>query len=137
MGLCVLFGLKPRLPGFLARREIQASTLESVVGGAVRIAGRFERFLKPRLDVMLWRGPHVLLGLGLAFAGVALGLPIPLPLANAIPAVALLLYAGGMLERDGAFVLAGHVVNAGVAVLGILLSEVIWAATVRFLPGFL
>lgn len=135
MGLCVLLGLKPVLPGLVARREIPHATLEGVVGGAERIAARFEHLLKPRLDVMLWRGPHLVLGLGLVFAGIVLGLPIPLPLANAIPAVAILLYAGGMLERDGIFVLAGHVVNAAMVVLGVVLWEVVWAAMQRWLPA--
>ena len=36
-------------------------------------------------------------------------LPLPIPFSNVIPAWAILLVAGGLLERDGAFILAGHI----------------------------
>ncbi len=36
-------------------------------------------------------------------------LPLPIPFSNIVPAWAILLIAGGLLERDGVFILAGHV----------------------------
>ena len=68
------------------------------------------------------------MGLAIFGAGIALGLPIPLPFANAIPALAILLFATGLVERDGAFVLAGHAVWLATVALGIVLWEVVLAA---------
>jgi hypothetical protein len=85
---------------------------------------------------MLWQGMHVLLGLGLLFAGVALALPIPLPFANAIPAVAIILYSAGLLERDGLFIVAGHAVNVAVVVLAVVLADVIWTAVQPMIAVF-
>jgi hypothetical protein len=38
-----------------------------------------------------------------------LALPLPIPLVNLIPAVALILLAVGLLQRDGLAVLLGHI----------------------------
>jgi hypothetical protein len=49
-------------------------------------------------------------------AALALLLPLPIPFTNSFPAWVILLLAGGLLERDGIFILAGYVVF----VLGVL-----------------
>jgi hypothetical protein len=36
-------------------------------------------------------------------------LPLPIPFSNTIPAWGVMLVAGGLLERDGCFILAGYV----------------------------
>jgi hypothetical protein len=125
MGLCIMAGMPPFLPRYLASREIQYVTLKGVVSGIAHKAEKFERLLKPRAGFMFWPGFHILLGLAIAFAGFVLGLPIPLPFANAIPALAVILFAAGMLERDGAFVVAGHACCAGLIVLAVVLWETI------------
>ena len=35
-------------------------------------------------------------------------LPLPVPFSNVIPAWGVMLIAGGLLERDGAFIIAGY-----------------------------
>jgi hypothetical protein len=132
LGLCLAVRARPWLPGFLARREVPYETLDKVVAGAGRAAARLERILRPRFAIMLWSGMHVLLGLGIFVAGVGLGLPIPLPFANAIPALAIVLYALGLLERDGVFILAGHAVLVLTLALGLLLGEAVWLAMQAF-----
>jgi hypothetical protein len=134
VGLCVAAGVPPWLPGPLARKPIAFETLSTAATQADRLDGRLQRWLRPRLAFVMWPGMHLLLGLGLALSGVALGLPIPLPLANAIPAAAILLYCAGLLERDGAFILAGHAVVAAFLALAVLLWDVVSAALLRVLP---
>jgi hypothetical protein len=128
MGVCLALRFPPWLPGFLGRRQIAYATLSGAIAGALRMEARVGRMLRPRLPFVLWPASHVLLGLGLVFAGVALALPIPLPFANAIPALAIVVYSAGLIERDGLFILAGHAVNAAVVVLGVVLADVIWSA---------
>lgn len=125
LGLCIALRAKPWLPRVLARREISHETLEKVVVGGVRAMGRLERLLRPRLAFAFWPGMHVLLGLAIFLAGVGLGLPIPLPFANAVPALAIVLFALGLLEQDGACILAGHGVLLLTLGLGVALWEVI------------
>jgi hypothetical protein len=49
-----------------------------------------------------------LIGLGIVIAGLGLMLPLPIPFSNSIPALAVVLLAVGMLEKDGLCVLLGH-----------------------------
>jgi hypothetical protein len=60
-------------------------------------------------------------GISLACAGLLLFLPIPLPLSNFVPAVAILLLASGLAEKDGLLLLAGHATNA-LSLTGLYLS---------------
>ena len=121
-GGCIMFGVKPWLPGFLARREIAYPTLEKVVAFARRWALKAQRVLRPRLKFMTWPGINVLLGLSLIFSGIFLSLPLPIPFTNAVPALAILLLLVGVLERDGVFVLAGQLLTLALIVLsGVIL----------------
>ncbi|MFA5026525.1 MAG: exopolysaccharide biosynthesis protein, partial [Candidatus Methylomirabilota bacterium] len=132
LGLCLAARAKPWLPGVLARREIPYETLEKVVTGASGAVARLERILGPRLHPMFWPGMHAPLGIAIFVAGVGLGLPIPLPFANAVPALALILFALGLLERDGLCILAGHAVVLLTLGLAYLLWEAVRLAVTLF-----
>jgi hypothetical protein len=125
-GVCLLLRLPPRMPGILGRRQIAYATLSGIVSGALRLGPRLEKMTRPRLDFLLGTGFRALLGLGLIFSGIALALPIPLPFSNAVPAAAIVLYAMGLIERDGAFVAAGHAVNLALVALGATLAGAGW-----------
>lgn len=116
-GLCVMFNLKPWLPGFMLNRELNYSTLEKLVGFGTRTGRRFEKLLKPRMKFMLWPGVNVLLGVSLILSGFYLSLPLPIPFSNAIPAAAILMILAGLIERDGVFVLAGQLITLALTVL--------------------
>jgi hypothetical protein len=49
-----------------------------------------------------------LIGLGIVIPVLGLMLPLPIPFSNSIPALAVVLLAIGMLEKDGLCVLLGH-----------------------------
>ncbi len=114
-GVCLILGLKPWLPDFLARRQISHPVLEKVVGHATHWSRRAEKFLKPRLSFMLWPGVNILIGASLIFSGFFMALPLPIPFTNSIPALAILLLLAGIMERDGVFVLAGVFISATLA----------------------
>jgi hypothetical protein len=116
-GICVMFNLKPWLPGFIANRELSYPTLEKIVGFGVRTGRKVERLLRPRMKFMMWPGVNALLGISLILSGFYLALPIPLPFANAIPAAAILLILAGLIERDGVFVLAGQLICLAMTLL--------------------
>lgn len=115
-GLTLAIGMHPRVPGFLARRQISYQVLERVVTIATRWARKLENVLRPRLGFMLWPGINIVIGLSLAAAGFLMALPIPIPFTNAIPAVVILVLLVGILERDGVVILIGLAL-AGVLVL--------------------
>ena len=78
---------------------------------------RMERFLRPRILFLSGRSAErMLAALCLVLATV---LALPIPLGNILPALAVSLIALGLVERDGAAILAGVVVGAvSLAVVG-------------------
>jgi hypothetical protein len=114
LGLRIFFGRKPRLPGFILRKELKFATLEKIVNLGLAVCTRMEKITRPRMHfVRTWPGMINLIGLGLASGGLQLLLPLPplIPLSNTIPAVSVVLLTAGLVERDGVFVLAGYIVN--------------------------
>ncbi|MBK8858476.1 MAG: exopolysaccharide biosynthesis protein [Opitutaceae bacterium] len=110
-------GQKPWLPMRLQRRELPAGFFGKLFTVAARVIRFLEKFLRPRLPVLTASG--VLLQLHafvMLLAALTLLLPLPIPFTNSFPAWAILLLAGGLLERDGVFILGGYIVF----VLGVL-----------------
>lgn len=124
IGLRLALGLKPMLPQRLLNTELPAGFFGRLVKFTRRIVGFFEKMLRPRwfaltnTDVL--RRLHAL---AIFVAGLALLLPLPIPFTNTFPAWAIMLLACGLLERDGLFVLAGHVVFAAGVAYFFLLGE--------------
>ena len=114
LGLRVLFGRKPQLPGFILRQEVKHAILERIINLGLKLCTRMEKITRPRMDfVRTWPGMINLIGLGIASGGIQLLLPIPplIPLSNTIPAISVVLLTAGLIERDGVFVLTGYFVN--------------------------
>jgi len=124
IGLRLALGLKAWLPRRLLKTELPPGFFGKLIKFTSRLVGIFERLLRPRLlaltntDVL--RRLHAF---AICIAGLALLLPLPIPFTNTFPAWAILLIACGLLERDGLFVLAGHVVFAAGVAYFFLLGE--------------
>lgn len=136
-GLRIGFGHKPWLPAFILDRRISFQSLEKMVHAGCRIYGRLEKVFRPRLSFFLiGPGMPMLVGLAIALSGVLLSLPIPPPfiLTNTIPGFAIIFLALGLMERDGALILAGYALtligSVYVALIAVLGKE-LW----RFFTG--
>ena len=109
--LVVLVGLhllmllrKPWLPGFVARRGPQRSTLIRFDRVGDRWLRWLEALVRPRVTAVIDHPvATIFTGLQLVLLGVLLGLPIPFT--NFLFGALLLLYALALLERDGALML--------------------------------
>jgi hypothetical protein len=122
IGACLSLGREPRLPRFLLHRRLPPKRMEPLLASAARMARRLEGVVRPRLT-FLHAGPGMarLVGLGVALAGLGLMLPLPIPFSNALPAWAVVLLALGLMERDGLFLLLGHLtVLAGWLFIGLI-----------------
>ncbi|MGH6825861.1 exopolysaccharide biosynthesis protein [Methyloceanibacter sp.] len=115
---------KPWFPDWLARQSVSRANFDAVVNRALPYLERAERWLRPRLSVLLsWTGERVI-GLGLLVLTVVLALPIPF--GNWLPAFAICIIGLAMVEKDGLAVLAGFAVGAfslvvaGTVVIGLL-----------------
>ena len=70
---------------------------------------RIERLLEPRLEILAGRRAQLLLALPIFIHAVMILLPIPL--GNQLPALAVIAFAFGFIERDGFAVIAGMVLS--------------------------
>ena len=135
--LVVLIGMhllillrKPWLPGFIARRGPQRSTLIRFDRVGDRWLRGLEKLVRPRLTAMIDHPlATVFTGLQLVLLGILLALPIPFT--NFLFGALLLLYALALLERDGALMLMSWI--AGVAAIYVFgavsgnLAAMLWA----------
>jgi len=124
IGLRLALGLKPWLPKKLLNTPLPPGFFAKLIRFTQKLVRIFEKLLRPRWltltsTVALWR----LHAFAIFLAGLALLLPLPIPFTNTFPAWAVLLIACGMLERDGLFVLSGHVVFAAGVAYFIVLGE--------------
>jgi hypothetical protein len=109
IGACLVIGREPCLPRFIMRRRLSTARSAQLLTGAIKVARKLEKFVRPRLS-FLHAGSSMLrlIGLGIVIAGLGLMLPLPIPFSNNIPAWSVVLLAIGMMERDGLCVLVGH-----------------------------
>ncbi len=110
IGVGVTLNRLPFLPAALTRRELQRAQLLPVIERGIEFVTRLQRFIRPRLQgVTEGAVMSRVNGIVLTVAGALLILPLSLiPFSNTIPAVAIMLLAMGMLQRDGYFVLGGY-----------------------------
>ncbi len=107
------------LPRRLQDRVLPAERLRPALGAGLRWVRRMERISRPRRLHALADGRVARLVTDLAFILASLLLMLPfsfVPFSNTLPAVALLLYSIGMIQRDGGAILLGHAANVGTMV---------------------
>lgn len=98
----------PRLPQAWANRALPRSRAAALLSGAARVAAVIERIARPRLSVLHEsRAASAIAGAAIAFSGALLALPLP-PGANAPPALAIVLFSAGALEKDGLLTALGY-----------------------------
>ena len=102
------------LPARIRDRALPAARLRPGLQQGMAWVRRLERISRPRRLHALLDGRTRLRFTNLAFILAAVLLMAPfgfVPFSNTLPALALLLYAVGMVQRDGGAVLLGHVAN--------------------------
>jgi hypothetical protein len=102
------FGRRPWLPALIARRTMTRDDLATLVRRIGPWLARAERLLRPRAERLALPPMEYLIGLVCLLLAVVLVLPVPL--GNMLPALAISLLALGILERDGAWIVAGMTV---------------------------
>lgn len=101
--------LPPWLPRRLMRTELPPRFFRQLLEGASKVIGLIERVLRPRLLIMTATPRLVRLhALMVCIAACALLIPAPIPFSNLLPAVAIILGAAGVMERDGLAIIGGY-----------------------------
>jgi hypothetical protein len=125
----------PALPRFLGRRVVSVDGLRAVVGRLLPWLERLERHVQPRWP-LLTQPPLANLA-GLMIAGLGVAMLLPLPLSNLPPAVAILLLALGLLERDGIVMLVGLVFGAVALAVGTVIGLASLEAATLLIDSYL
>jgi hypothetical protein len=126
IGISRLLGRPPWIPGRLRDKSLPAAKLRPALSGGMAWVRRLERVSRPHRLRALVDGRAAGLFNNLAFILAAVLLMAPfgfVPFSNTLPGVALLLYAIGLIQRDGVAVLLGHLANvATIVYFGILIT---------------
>ncbi|HUS27699.1 MAG TPA: exopolysaccharide biosynthesis protein [Kofleriaceae bacterium] len=97
---------RPWLPKRTRRRVLAMRMLDRVLGLLDRRLRWLAQSTRRRWEVLIT--PR-LVGVGITFLALGLALPLPIPGSNLIFIVPILIYAIGLLERDGKWVVVGHI----------------------------
>lgn len=114
IGVCRLFNRHLWLPRRIQERQLPAEKLRSGLRKGMIWFQRLERISRPhRLNWLTGRGLMAVLNdCSLILGAVLLMAPFGLiPFSNTLPAVALLFFAIGLLQRDGVCIILGHLSN--------------------------
>lgn len=114
IGVARLLNLKPWLPDVVARRQMSSELLRVGLGRALVWFRRLEMVSRPQRLPQLAAAAWVIPVNHLSFFFSALLLMLPfglVPFSNTLPALALIFFWTGMLQRDGFFILLGHLTN--------------------------
>lgn len=107
------------LPQRIKHKALPADRLRPGLTSGLVWVRRMEKISRPRRLRVFVDGPGQGVINNLAFILAALLLMAPfgfVPFSNTLPALALLLYAIGFIQRDGGAILLGHVANIGTIV---------------------
>ena len=133
IGLRMALSGESGLPQFARNRELGPEAMRAVGKGLRTLVRPIAWLFRPRLEPVFHSWSWRLIGVSICLAAFLLSLPIPIPFANLIPAVALIHFAVGLLQRDGLAVWIGHGVTAG----SYLYLYFIWDTAVAILRGLL
>ena len=130
IGIGVTINRVPWLPRQILDRPLSTDSLRQAFDKSMGVVGRVERLVRPRWS-WLTRSSAARFAHGLALILAALLLMLPfglVPFSNTLPALAALLLALGLVERDGVFIAAGHLMNvATIVYFGTLIAGAVVA----------
>lgn len=133
--LQMALGREVWLPRLVLDRAVPRAGLLSILSKAQPYFARVERLLRPRL--LMLTTPAAQRGLGALMVVLSVAIMLPIPLANTGPSIAITLIAIGLIERDGAFILAGIAAAIGAAVLVVTIYWTLIALAIGQISGWI
>lgn len=105
-GQMMLGRMKPWLPTRARRRELKMEMLDRVTTLLAKRTRWIARSTRRRWELMIQ--PR-LIGFGIVVLALGLALPLPIPGSNLVFLIPLFVYSVGLLERDGLWIVLGHI----------------------------
>jgi hypothetical protein len=126
IGVSLIFNWNLWLPARFLAKELPAEKLRNAFNTGLKWLTRLEKISKPHRLTWLTdnRVSAVINGCLIVLAAILLMMPFGLiPFSNTLPAIALLFYSIGILQKDGVSILLGYLFNlATIAYFAILIS---------------
>ncbi len=126
IAISLLFNWNLWLPAKFLKKELPASNLRNGFTLGLKWFSRLEKISKPHRLTLLTENKltSITNSLSIIFGAVLLMMPFGLiPFSNTLPAIAILFYSIGILQKDGICILLGHFFNvATVIYFSILIS---------------
>nr|WP_303705975.1 exopolysaccharide biosynthesis protein [Brevundimonas naejangsanensis] len=117
------------LPRWLLKLSVSRAAYRTAVEKVLSRLRRVERLTRPRWPALTGEAADV--GIGMICILLALMMALPVPFGDALPGLTLALFGLGIIQRDGAFILAGLF---GTAVCGVYLA-LVWTTVVAVVSG--
>lgn len=141
LGFRYAFAFHPWLPERFLNTHIPAKLLHTILQTGSRVLVLLEKLLHPRLTwIPDFKLTQCLSGCAIGICGICLLLPLPIPLSNLLPAIAIVVIAAALAERDGLMLIVGGVLFlftlaffAAIAIGGKEIVSYIWDWIVAFL----
>lgn len=111
IGVGVTLNRIPWLPSRLMDHPFSAERLKEAMGRGAHMAAKIDTVIRPRILVLSESSViNRINGAALVVSGLLLMAPLGLiPFSNTLPALAILFFAIGILQRDGIFILLAYV----------------------------
>jgi len=107
IGVQMIIGrTKPWLPKRARKRELSMQMLDRIAGMLARRTKWIAKSTRRRWE---WSISTRLVGFGITLLALGLALPLPIPGSNMVFLIPIFIYAIGVLERDGVWIVIGHV----------------------------
>src|SRR5215218_6226702 len=119
------------MPRFISERSISRDFFALLTAKLSPVLHRAERFLRPRISMLLHPVPERIVGGACLLLAIILFLPIPF--GNIPPAWAIAAFALGILERDGLATVVGWLATIGSILILVAVSSAIIAGVRAFL----
>lgn len=136
IGVSILFGWDVWLPKSFLKKELPAKSLKKAFHTGLKWLVRLEKISKPNRLTWLTKGnvAHIINGLSIILAAILLMAPFGfIPFSNTFPAIALLFYAIGLLQKDGISILWGHIFNIITIIYFVILISGGWIAILELI----
>ncbi|MEX0597746.1 MAG: exopolysaccharide biosynthesis protein, partial [Candidatus Paceibacterota bacterium] len=136
IGVSILFGWDVWLPKSFLKKELPAKSLKKAFNTGLKWLIRLEKISKPNRLTWLINGnvAHIINGLFIILAAILLMAPFGvIPFTNTFPAIALLFYAIGILQKDGISILWGHIFNIITIIYFVILISGGWIAILELI----
>ncbi|ASD27811.1 exopolysaccharide biosynthesis protein [Brevundimonas diminuta] len=117
------------LPRWLLNLSVSRASYRTAAEKILPRLQRVERLTRPRWPALTGEAADVVIGLICIL--LALMMALPVPFGDALPGLTLALFGLGIIQRDGAFILAGFF---GTGVCGIYLA-LVWTTVVAVVAG--